>query len=152
MTTKTDNRTTETWTYCGRRLAGRKGDKLVGLWLDVNGDERMFTGADFQTRAIGATYSIEVERKPDDAGVTVYGTPTLHDPEAAESDPRVPSWEALSTAAMTADNLRKREDKLRRDGSRFGELTLDEVGAIARRLPAPQRRALMAQVLARLGA
>ncbi len=130
--------TPERWTYAGRRVV--TGGALAGVWVDGAGDELLFK---CRHRSIGATYEVGVNRD-----ATVRASVDRAAFVDAGDDPRVPGWVAEDRAAYTSDQARRREERAKRDAAqRFGELTLDDVRARLRSLPAPQRAALLANVV-----
>lgn len=129
----------ERWTYAGRRVVD--GGGLAGVWIDDVGEELLFKG---RHRSIGATYEVGVSR---DATVRA-GVDRAAFVDAGGDDPRIAEWVAHDRAAYTSDQARRREERAKRDAaSRFGELTLDDVRERLRSLPAPQRAALLSNVL-----
>lgn len=108
-------------------------------------------GRESASRAIGATYEVEVQR--DDgafAGARVAGAKWVA--AAADDDELVARWVAHDAAAYTADTARRRAERAKADAvERFGELTLDEVARMLANA-GPQRYALLANVLRRIGA
>jgi len=131
--------TPERWTYAGRRVV--TGGGLAGVWVDGAGEELLFKS---RHRSIGATYEVGVSRG-DTVRATVEHATFL---DAGNDEPRIPEWVAQDRAAYTSDQARRREERAKRDAaSRFGELTLDDVHARMHSLPAPQRAALLSNVL-----
>ena len=140
----------ELWRYAGRRTLSGKG--LGALYIDPAGEELLFkAGRESASRAIGATYEVEVQR--DDgafAGARVAGAKWVA--AAADDDELVARWVAHDAAAYTADTARRRAERAKADAvERFGELTLDEVARMLANA-GPQRYALLANVLRRIGA
>jgi hypothetical protein len=73
--------------------------------------------------------------------------------EADADDERLAGWAADDRAAYTADTARRREERAKADAAdTFADLTLRELRARLARAPRPQRTALLANVLAELGA
>lgn len=131
----------ERWTYIGRR--NLRSGAVAGAWLDGAGAQLLFTG---RHRAIGATYEVQVDRSTGNPRAAVDRAELLD--AADDEDPRVPRWVADDRAAYASDQARRREERAKRQAAeRFGELTLDDVRARLHKLPAPQRAALLANVL-----
>lgn len=138
----TDALSPELWIYAGRRELA--GGGLAGAWIDATGDELLFKG---KHRAIGATYEVQVGR---DASNVRAGVDRARFVQAGSvsNNPRLPAWTAADRAAYTSDQARRREERAKRDSAqRFGDLTLDDVRQRLATLPAPQRAALLANVL-----
>jgi len=130
----------EVWIYAGRRELA--GGGLAGAWVDGTGEELLFK---CKHRAIGATYEVQAGRDGTHIRASVDRAVFVED---AGDDPRVPGWAAVDRAAYTSDQARRREERAKRDAAqRFGELTLDDLRVRLAALPAPQRAALLANVL-----
>lgn len=142
----TDERgTTEVWTYTGRRVLA---DGKVGhVYLDPSGAEVAYSKV--SATVIGGHYEVRVVREGD--GVSVLGAKARYVgmPDEVDAVQRA-RWAAEDRAVVAADMMRKREAKDARESRDLGGMTLNEVAMLAYGLPAPQRNALMGQVMAKL--
>lgn len=133
----------ELWTYLGRRELGKGG--LGNLWLDEAG-EKLLYGPKLKAHVVGARYEVQVAR---DLESVRAGSPVFKE---QPDDDRVPHWEAEDRAAYTADELRRMEQRARREApDRFGQLTLAELKALYLKQPAARSAALLAQTIRYLG-
>jgi hypothetical protein len=155
-THKSDERptpdTVERWTYVGRRELQRGG--LGVLYLDPNGAECLYRlRGKMRHRSIGATYDVTVDRDAEGNLLGAFVASGRFVEEADADDERLAGWAADDRAAYTADTARRREERAKADAAEaFGDLTLSELRVRMHRLPRPQRTALLANVLAELGA
>lgn len=139
--------TTERWTYIGRRI---NGTELQQAWLDEEGMSRYFTARKLSHRAVGATYELSVTRGDGAVRAGVAGATFIAGPD--DDDVRVPGWELEDRAAWVADEARKAEAKLKRDGDAIGDLTLREFRQRLLASPSSRRGALIAVLLRYIGA
>ena len=102
--------TTERWTYIGRRELSN--GKLGACYLDAQ-HKMLVLELKLRGGAIGATYEAKVKRRAD--SVSVIGQPAYAVPPDP-ADRRVGEWEAENRAAYTAGELRKSEQRARRQG------------------------------------
>lgn len=95
--TDTPERTTEEWTYIGKRLVPGAKPYTVASFLNAAGKELHFRK--LKAGHIGGRYSVEVTRDGD--AVTVHGSPTYLGASAALDGelPEVVRWSAASRAA-----------------------------------------------------
>jgi hypothetical protein len=134
--------TLEQWIYVGRREL--RDATLGDTYLTPDGENPSFANMR-KSRAIGATYEIQAIRRAD--GLSIRGE-TRFVKVAEPGDPRLGEWEALDRAAYTAHELRKAEQRAKRESpEHFGELTLAQLRALFVKQPAPHAAALLAQVL-----
>jgi hypothetical protein len=135
----------ERWTYIGRRDLGKGG--LGHCFLDPEGNELAYTGKAMRAQAIGGHYDVDVNR--DGGSVRARIIRFVGDSE----DSRKPEWEADDRTSYAADELRKAEQRMRREGrEQFGNLTLDELHEMYLKQPPGRAAAFLAQVLRYLGA
>lgn len=135
---------TELWTYAGRR-AGHSG-KLISLWLDPQGEERVFTKTPHQI--VGGVYEIDVARDSNGAFTGAYFA-SLHFTRKLDADENehLPSWLVEDKAAYEADQHRKFEARVKRE-DQLASLTLSELREHARETLSPsQRTALVAWLI-----
>lgn len=133
---------TRKWVYGGRTpIAGTK--KLGAIWWDPDveeGNEKVFPL--FRHLTIGAAY--EVSATPDGTRASTKGARFV-EANAADEE-MIRSWTLADRAAYTNDERRKMEDRAKRDGDRFGSMTLDEVQNFIDTRPS-QATAMIAQVI-----
>lgn len=134
--------TTERWIYIGKRRV--QSGKLADFFLDPKEAELGYSKTN--ASVVGGIYEVEVDRSGD--GVTCKSQAMVYQERA--DNVAVANWEAEHRAVTTADLLRKREDKDKKD-QQFGKLTLDELREQMTRLPHPQKVALTAQILRYVG-
>jgi len=133
-----DTRVPESWIYIGRRW-GSDGS-LSFRYLDASGAELIY-GKQIAGTAVGARYEVKVDRSDGKIRVTPGAYRFLSD----AADPRAADWRALDAAAGAMKDAAAREKSAR--AGQLLTLTLADLKASARKMPAPQRRALAATVL-----
>lgn len=144
-----ETKSIERWTYIGRRVL--VGGQLGTGFIDGEGRELAYSSKARQS-VIGGLYEVPVTRS-DDGDATSITPAEIQFVEAPDpNDERVPAWGLADRTAYTADELRKREQKAKRDGGgRLGELTFEEFRTQYWKAPAPQQAAMLAQMLRYVG-
>lgn len=132
----------EIWTYVGRRLG--TDDKLYHAYRDANGRELNYDKR-IAGSVIGGNYHVCVTRKETDGKAQTLVTRDRYEYIGPSADPKLAQWVAEDVAATTTKDALAREKK---DATaQLMNCTLEEIKRTARRMPTPQRRALIAAVI-----
>lgn len=103
----TDERTTETWYYAGRRIAAG-GKAFVYAWVDAEGEERYYGKLKTAFGQIGAAYTVAVTRDDDRVRVDPESLRFIDD---KASHVAIEAWRVEDTAAYHQLESRKAEKR-----------------------------------------
>lgn len=138
---------TEIWTYAGRRqLRSRAG--LALCFIDPDGEKMLYRiSKGLKHRTIGAQYEVEVERDVRGGATAKLSDAVYVNSPGTTSQALLDEWEVEDRAAFTADELRKREASAKTNTDTWDNMSLGDLRMYARKLPAGQKQALVAQII-----
>ncbi len=143
-TTDAPKPTTERWVYCGRRFDDADAKMYFAYRTEaaVKTSRDLLYARQLTSGAIGGIYDLDVTRTGDSVSVV---RDRYRWQGRIDDSKLLDEFAVLDAAALTAKESASAQKAA--STSRLPSMTLDEIRAQLRKLPAPRRRAVLAVVL-----